>query len=155
VYPTYFANDADSQWIWQEATGQPTDVTRTFRTTFDLTGLDPSTASISGLWGADNTGVAILLNNNSTGNSLPGSPSTNFGQLHSFSINTGFVSGINTLDFVIQDVGAIAAFRAKVSGTADLDRVPTVPEGGSSILLLGMVLAGFGLFGKLSGRRLG
>lgn len=40
----------------------PTKVTRTFRTTFDLTGLDPTTAVINGLWGVDVFGEDMLLN---------------------------------------------------------------------------------------------
>ena len=90
----------NSNWIWQEATGEPVKVTRTFRTTFDLTGLDPNTASISGKWAVDNRGLDILVNGISTGQTTG---ETNFGytELTTFNINSGFVDGLNTLDFIV------------------------------------------------------
>jgi hypothetical protein len=66
-------------------------------TSFDLTGFDPSTVSITGLWSTDNFGNNIFVNGNSTGNSNSG-----FGSLKSFTLSgaSGFFnSGINTLDF--------------------------------------------------------
>ena len=67
---TYFPNNATSTWVWQSADAQPRNVTRTFTTTFDLTGYDPSTVVISGSWGTDNQGLEIDLNGNNTG--VPG-----------------------------------------------------------------------------------
>ncbi len=121
---SYFPNDVNSQWIWQQSDGRPTNVTRTFRTQFDLTGFDSSTAVIQGLWGADNQGIDILINGVSTGNSLPGVITSNFSQLHGFEISSGFLSGINTLDFIIQDNGSVSAFRAELSGTATVVPIP-------------------------------
>lgn len=120
----YADNDADSQWIWQQADGQPTNVTRTFRTTFDLTGFDISTAVIVGEWGVDNIGLDILINGVSTGINLLSPVISNFSELTPWLIDSGFVEGINTLDFVIQDVGSISGFRANLSGTATLVPVP-------------------------------
>ena len=114
---TYLPNDENSQWIWQQVDGQPTNVTRTFRTTFDLTGFDSNTVVVNGRWGTDNEGVDILINGVSTGISLPGSSLDNFGQLHSFQIVDNFVLGINTLDFIVRDVGNVSAFRAELVGT--------------------------------------
>ena len=43
-----------------------------YRTTFDLTGFDPTTAMISGIWSADDRGIDILINGTSTSRrSLP------------------------------------------------------------------------------------
>ncbi len=136
---TYFANSATSQWIWQQANGLPVNVTRTFRTTFDLTGFDASTAVINGLWGVDNIGLDILINGVSTGNALPGAVISNFSSLHAFSISSGFVSGLNTLDFRVQDVGGVSAFRAELSGTARA--VQGVPEPATSALVALALLA--------------
>lgn len=138
VHGSYFPNDVNSQWIWQQSDGQPTNVTRTFRTTFDLTGFDSTTAVINGLWGTDNQGIDILINGISTGNSLPGILSSNFNQLHSFQIDDGFLPGINTIDFIIQDNGSISAFRTELSGTASIIPIP----GALWLFLSGLAIVG-------------
>jgi hypothetical protein len=109
IFPhsSYFPNNANSTWIWQMANGRPAFVTRTFETSFDLTGYDSTSAKISGSWGADNFGLDILINSVSTGITL--NP-PNF-SLFPFTIDLGFVAGQNVLRFVVQDVGAIAGFR--------------------------------------------
>ena len=49
----FYAVPADSRWIWVNAGGSgSTGSPYTFRLTFDLTGLDASTATISGAWGS-------------------------------------------------------------------------------------------------------
>ena len=68
----YFANDANSKWIWENSNGLPTNVVRTFRTTFDLTGMDPSTAQIDMSVGTDNQLLDIKINGISTGHKLLG-----------------------------------------------------------------------------------
>ncbi len=143
---SWFPNNSNSRWIWETPTGQPTNVTRTFRTTFDLTGFDPNTASISGEWAVDNRGLDILINGISTGQTSSG-----FLNLDSFSINDGFVSGLNTLDFIAFDFGVISGFRVdSISGTAELitETDPeSVPEPSS---LFGLVV---GLLGTASLKR--
>lgn len=74
----------------------------TYRTTFTLdANADLATADITGNWSTDNPGVDILINNASTGNTTTG----NFGAFTPFSINSGFVTGINTLDFILSNAG--------------------------------------------------
>jgi len=111
---SWFANTAARRWIWEAAIGLPVNVIRTFRTTFDLTGLDETTASLSGSWTSDNLGLDVLINGVSTGNTSAG-----ISALSAFTINSGFVAGVNTLDFQVQDVGGIAGFMvSSLSGTA-------------------------------------
>lgn len=129
---SWLPNNSSSRWIWQTATGQPTNVTLTFSTTFDLTGFDPNSASITGMWAVDNFGLDILINGNSTGQTSPG-----FGSLVPFNINNGFLPGINTIEFVAQDVGFISGFRVdSISGTADLINGEQIPEPTSNLSLL-------------------
>lgn len=43
---TWLLPTGQSCWVWQQADGQPVNTTRTFRTTFDLTGYDAGSAFI-------------------------------------------------------------------------------------------------------------
>jgi hypothetical protein len=84
-----------------------------YTTTFDLTGYNPSTASLTGQISADNQITDIILNGISVGTTaipsgggggflLPmGSDRIAFNSMHNFSINSGFVSGVNTLQIVV------------------------------------------------------
>lgn len=136
---TWLPNTSDSRWIWETATGVPVNVTRTFRTTFDLTGFDPATATITGRWSADNTGVRIIFNGVDTGQTASG-----FTAWYAFALTSNlFVSGINTLDFVVQDVGFISGFRAEFL-TSSIQPVPL--PAAAWLLLSGLV--GFGALGR-------
>ncbi|KRB98011.1 hypothetical protein ASE11_14465 [Hydrogenophaga sp. Root209] len=134
----YVANNATSQWIWGNTLGG--NQTFTFTTTFDLTGLDAATAVLNGLWGADNQGLDILLNGVSTGDQLLGVVVANFNQLHAFTLDSGFIAGLNTLSFVIQNNGGPGAFRAEFVGTAD-EASSAVPEPGTLALVAVALLA--------------
>ena len=56
---------------------------------------------ITGQWECDSEGVDILINGLSTGNTIPTSPPP-YGSFHPFTINSGFVSGTNTLTFKVR-----------------------------------------------------
>jgi hypothetical protein len=137
---SWLPHTATRRWIWETAAGTPVHVTRSFQTTFDLTGLDETTASLAGQWAADNTGLDILINGASTGNTCGG-----FSTLCNFNIASGFIAGINTLEFQVQDVGGISGFLvSSISGTAD-ESVTEVPEPGLiAIFALGLAGLGFG-----------
>lgn len=101
--------------------------TYTYRTTFDLTGFDPSTANITGIWRTDDNGLNILINGTGTGQTSVVHVDT------AFSVSSGFVSGLNTLDFSINNVSGPSGLRVSLSGTADA--AATVPEPGSLLLM--------------------
>jgi hypothetical protein len=86
--------------------------TYVYRTTFDLTGRDPSALRIDGKWAADNSGVAVRLNNVSLGITAPG-----YNPLSPFTISSGFVAGKNTLDFEILDTGCPNGLRVELTAT--------------------------------------
>jgi len=118
----------------------------TFRTTFNLTGFLAGTASINGNWWVDNYGVQILLNGVAVPIAFSNLPVNNFysgAPAFGFSIASGFVSGINTLDFVVQNFSGTdgqqnpVALRVEMTGDADRP----VPEPGTPVLLGAAVLA--------------
>jgi hypothetical protein len=116
----WVGDNTTSRWITPSLNATGPNGNYTYRTTFDLTGLDPSTASITGRWATDNPGLDILINGVSTGqvNTI------GFTAFTPFSINTGFTSGINTLDFIVQEQGVVTGLRVEMTGTA----AAAVPE---------------------------
>jgi hypothetical protein len=133
----YAPNDANSRWIALSASGNPGDNTTVYRTTFSLSGFDPATAVLNGLWAVDNVG-SILLNGAATGVALTNAG--NFSALTSFTLSTGFVDGLNTLDFSVQDFGPPTALRVdELTATATARGAVPVP---ASALLLGLGLVG-------------
>jgi hypothetical protein len=140
---TWLPNTAASAWIWENADGLPVNVTRMFETKFDMTGFDLSTAVIDGRWASDNAGLNIFINGVDIVPPNPTSPG--FGSWTAFSVgNANLVQGINTLRFEVKDVGSIAGFRAEFTA-ATADRVP---DGGSTMILLGSALTGLAYFGR-------
>ncbi len=142
---SYVTAPSGSQWISTsvDANTNVADGLYDYSTMFDLTGLDPKTATISGKFSADN-GAVILLNGQPI-SGLETDPligNTDFTQLTAFTIPVGspFISGINSLTFqVTNDPGPgynpSALLVANMSGTADPIPEPT------SLALFGMALA--------------
>lgn len=128
----WLANSTTSRWIGPTVNqGYPTGAAAhpigdyTYRLTFDLTGLDPATASITGNWAADNSGQFIRLNGaNTPGNAVPV-----FTSLQAFTVSSGFVTGINTLDFVVKNTSGGGSNPtglrvSDIAGTANATVVP-------------------------------
>lgn len=109
-----------------------------YRVEVDLTGKDPATAFIAGQWASDNGGV-IALNGAETSFISPG-----FGSFSDFEINSGFISGMNQLEFRVTNDGAgFTGLRVEgIIGTADEQtnvvlepRIAAQPQSRSRFLL--------------------
>jgi len=133
----------NSEWIGPVCNPTCLEATYIYRTTFDLTGIDPSAVVIAGKWATDNFGLDILINGSSTGFTAPDDRFAG----GSFTISGGFVGGINTLDFVVLN-GTIGT-RNPTALRVDLSS--TTPEPGTLSLL---VIAGCFLFLRRFGKAL-
>jgi len=87
-----------------------------FKTTFDLTGYDPTTMQISGQIAGDDQ-VAIQLNS-----AARVTTNVSYGTTTTFSLSkdSGFISGINVLTFYVNNTGGATGLRVDMSGTASL-----------------------------------
>ena len=92
----------------------------TYRTTFNLTGLDPNTAQITGRWAVDDSSTHWL-----NGVQVPGGvPINTYDRWTPFSITSGFIPGVNTLELRSQNLfGGPTGVRLEMTGTADTDCV--------------------------------
>jgi len=149
-FPQWVPDDAHSGWIgWVDNAFPDHYGTYNYRTTFDLTGHDPSTAVLTGQWAADQFG-SILLNGHSTGVSVPDGNwnSAVDPNLTSFTINSGFVSGINTLDFIVSMPDGFDGLRVRnLVVTAQ-----AVPEP-ASVVVLGTGAISISMLGYVRRRR--
>ena len=137
----WIANDSTSKWITPtssqgESFDPWTNGTYTYTLTFDLSGYNAATAMFSGRLAADNS-VQVKLNNNVIGSA------TGFTGWTSFGASSGFVSGVNTLDFVVsnwaQNGGNPTGLRVEF-GTSS---IAAVPEPATYAMLLGgLVMVG-------------
>lgn len=149
----WLGDDTASAWVGpnndSSVTG-PQFGTWVYQTAFDLTGFDLATTSIAGRWAADDYG-SIALNGNATGfaiaSSYPGTTIAGYNTWFDFTINSGFVSGINTLEFtVINSGGGPTGLRVEF----EQNGLPPFPPDGQvvpepSTLKMSMIL--FGMFG--------
>lgn len=114
----WYPNGNKSKWIaprtdagkWNEAG------VYVYRLYFDLTGHDLNSTIIKGGWSTDNNGIDILINGSSTGNATPYEAFER--GLFPFEINSGFVNGINAIDFVVNNGFAPTGLRVEFAPTA-------------------------------------
>lgn len=118
-HPAWAANDSTSMWIG--LSGQGTDNqpggNYSFSTTFDMTGWLYETAEVSFTIAVDNELLDVKINGVSTGITSVGHDAFR----GPYTINSGFVSGVNQIDFIFQNWGSSAnpmGLRINISGTA-------------------------------------
>lgn len=103
----------------------------TYRTSFDLTGYIASTGKIFGKWAADDTGLAIRLN----GVLVPNVSAAQYDAWTDFSILSGFVSGVNTLEFDTRSTATPTGLRVEFTNVFQ-----PVPEPATwGLLMAGLV----------------
>ena len=110
-----------------------------YRTTFNLIGFNASTAALNGKWSADNAGINILINGASTGQMV-----ASFDSFNSFAITSGFINGLNTIDFLVRNDGGPTGLRVEGALTAYPVSEPM------SLAVLGVGLAGTVLFRRFN-----
>ena len=140
---SWVANSGTSQWISATADAAATQPAGnyTWTTMFDLGAYDPTSASFSGFFAADDSVTDIMLNTTHLTLTAPGTYSAFTG----FGATSGFVAGSNTLSFVVNNTGGPSGLRVEFDQTS----VSMVPEPET----YGMLLAGLGLMGFLARRR--
>jgi hypothetical protein len=134
--PPWVGDNSLSAWIGPNtADAYGPSGTYIYRTTFDLTGLDPSTAMITGRWSTDNNGLGVLLNGIDAG--VAPTSFTSFYSFSTFSISGGFVSGLNTLDFLVNNgpPDSPTGLRVEMTGTAAPVPEPSTMIAGALLLL--------------------
>ena len=116
-----------------------------FRTSFDLTGYDPTTASLGFQCALDNALDVVRLN----GNSVAGAVCP-FGNLSGVqNINSGFISGVNTLEFQIRGDGTTDGFIYNTTSFSAQAAVVAAPEPSAVVLLA----TGLGALGVMRRKR--
>jgi hypothetical protein len=99
--PPWLANDETSKWIAPRADQSSGNLegNYNYRTTFNAAGFDAASIRVIGEWATDNSGTDIVVNGTSTGQRNDGQ----FVVWTPFQINSGFVAGVNTLDFKVNN----------------------------------------------------
>jgi hypothetical protein len=135
LFSGWVPDDPHSAWIgFQDSFSSSPHGDYTYRLTIDLTGYDPTTASLSGSWAADQFG-SINLNGLATGVFVPDGNwnAGAFPNLNPFTIPPGlFHSGVNILDFVVTEPDDGDGLRVR---NLTLTATP-VPEPASIFILL-------------------
>src|SRR5262249_33434902 len=111
----WVSNDPASAWIgWRDSGDTQPYGDYTYELTFDLSGYDPSSVTLSGNWAADQFG-SITLNGADTGVFVYDGnwDSYYYPNLSPFTITSGFQPGLNRLDFIVNEPDGFDALRVR------------------------------------------
>ena len=134
---TWIPNNSVSEWVGPDQADGTGIYSRIYRTTVDLTGFNFSTGVlISGRWATDNTGTDIRVNSTSTSQT-----SSTFTAFSNFTLNSGFVAGINNIDFLWSNSGGPGGLRVEFTSAQATPLGGAIPEPGTIALMLGGVAA--------------
>jgi hypothetical protein len=135
----YVADSLDSAWVAPAPSGNASvNGIYVYELLVDLTGFDLSSVNITGMFSTDNDGF-IRVND---GASAATTGFADFGSLHAFTLNAGFIAGMNSIQVGVNNGGNPTAFRVEFSdATGRLTDATVVPEP-ASLLLFGSGIAG-------------
>ncbi len=119
---TWAKNTAISPWIGPSVGSGSTNFpsgSYTYRLTFNLTGYVPGATVLKGTFVSDDLTTAVLLNGQVTGvTNTPLGTTKSKSFTWSFVITSGFLAGVNTLDFVVNNATTHTGLRVEITGTA-------------------------------------
>ncbi|HEY4082402.1 MAG TPA: PEP-CTERM sorting domain-containing protein [Burkholderiaceae bacterium] len=145
VNGAWMVNDSVSKWLTPSTTqGQSYDTTvaagvYTWTLSFDLTGEDAGSASFAARWMSDNSS-SVYLNGHLLG-STPTSNASFSSWTDMGTVSSGFVAGVNTLTFVVDNNLAPAPNPTGLRVEFSASNVSPVPEPTSYALMLAGLLA--------------
>ncbi|OHB67442.1 MAG: hypothetical protein A2Y76_02935 [Planctomycetes bacterium RBG_13_60_9] len=99
--PVFIWNGPFSSWISAVGNAGTVPGRYVYQTQFLIDSADPCTARLEGTWMLRSSGVDILLNGQSTG--VTNTSELPYKVAESFAIPSGFVKGLNTLTFIVED----------------------------------------------------
>jgi hypothetical protein len=125
-HPAYLV-PTDARFIAVQSNGGYVVNPNTFTQTFSLAGFNAATATLSGKFEADNY-ASVYLNGHLISQDIQDTVYPNFQSFTDFSASSAdFVSGLNTLSFVVTDTGPPAAFAvSQLVGTASAVPEPAI-----------------------------
>lgn len=132
----YFADTVDAAWVSPTASGNagPSGF-YVYHMVLDLTSFDPSTVSLTGFFGTDNSGFIRL-------NGGPNAATTtlaDFSHHTAFSFTSGFIAGLNSIEVGVNNEGDPTAFFVQFETVSANPTGPSgpavVPEPASLVLL--------------------
>lgn len=138
-HPNWVASGSDAMWI-APTTYQTTDAEGwyVYELLFEVTNVTPANVSISGKWATDNS-ARILLNGVDMSITKP---TVGFSALDSFVLDSGIVSGLNTLTFEVYNASGASGNPTGLLVT-DL-QAAVVPAPGAILLAsMGVSLVGW------------